>query len=142
MPVLLRYRLCVRSGALPAFVGGIPVLILLLLAAGFGLGWGWDYAVTAQEVPAGTVNGSVATFDTAPAFAEDLFADCETDTDGRQVCRLFLRGYDHERSTAQFMARHGVRCPYQNVQSRGRYNSFIARHDGAYYRVTCSPYGD
>jgi MFS family permease len=90
VPVLLRYRLGVRSGALPAFVGGIPVLFLLVLAVGFGLGWGWGYVITAQEVPAETVNGSVATFDDARAFEAELFADCEIDTAGRQVCRLFL----------------------------------------------------
>ncbi|MFB6295019.1 MAG: hypothetical protein ABEI97_04620, partial [Candidatus Nanohaloarchaea archaeon] len=38
IPVLLRYRYGVRSEGVPAFVGGIPVLILLLLLAGFGLG--------------------------------------------------------------------------------------------------------
>jgi MFS family permease len=144
VPLLLRYRFDVRSGAIPAFVGGIPIVVLLLLAAGFGLGWGWGYVVTAQEIPAGEVDDpdAVVTFDDAPAFEEALFADCETDTDGRQVCRLMLRESDHEQSAARFMAEQGVRCPYQERQSGGRSDAFTARHDGAYYRVTCSPHGD
>jgi predicted MFS family arabinose efflux permease len=40
VPLLLRYRYDVRSGSVPAFLGGIPVLVLFLLLVGFGLGWG------------------------------------------------------------------------------------------------------
>ena len=57
VPLVLRYRAGMRSGGVPAFVGGIPVIIFLLLLAGFGLGWGWGYVMTAQEVPASSVNG-------------------------------------------------------------------------------------
>ncbi|MFB6195116.1 MAG: hypothetical protein ABEI80_03020 [Haloplanus sp.] len=144
VPAVLRYRYDVRSGGIPAFVGGVPVLLLLLLLVGFGLGWGWGYVVTAQQVPAGTVSGSAADFADAPALERDLFtpANCGTGTDGRRVCRLSLRGYEHERAAARFMARHGVRCPYQNAPSSGESDSFVARHDGAYYRITCTPHGD
>lgn len=145
VPLLLRYRYGVRSGGIHAFVGGIPVLILFLLAVGFGPGWGWGYVMTAQEVPASSVNGTAAAdFDDVPAVRDDLFVsgDCETDTEGRRVCRLYLHGYEHERAAAQFMARHAVRCPYQNAQTAGGSNTFLARHDGQYYRVTCSPHGD
>lgn len=143
LPLLLRYRYGVQSGGVPAFAGGIPVLILLLLLAGFGLGWGWGYTMTAQEVPASTVNESTAAdFDDVPQLRDDLFAsDCTTGADGRRVCRLSLRGYEHETQAARFMARHGVRCPYQNAQS-WQADSFIATYNGSYYRVTCSPHGD
>lgn len=63
IPLLLRYRYGVRSGGIPAFVGGVPVLVLLLLLAGFGIGWGWGYVVTAEEVPLSAVNGTAVTFD-------------------------------------------------------------------------------
>lgn len=142
IPLVLRYHVGIRSGAVPAFVGGIPVIILLLLLAGFGLGWGWGYTMTAQEVPASTVNGPVADFDDVPEVRDELFAgDCETTTEDRQVCRMYLRGSDHEMAAAQFMAHHGVRCPYQNTYS-GEEDAFVAEHDGTYYRVTCSPHGD
>lgn len=143
VPLLLRYRFEVRSGGVPAFVGGIPVLILLILAAGFGLGWGWGYSMTAQEVPASEVDEPApADFDDVPRIRDDLFAgDCSTSPDGRQVCRLHLRGYEHEVRAARFMARHGVRCPYQNAQTNPS-NSFVATHDDSYYRVSCSPHGD
>lgn len=144
VPTALRYRFGVRSGGLPAFVGGIPVLVLLLLLAGFGLGWGWGYVVTAREVPAGAANGTATTFDDAPALERDLFApgNCETDAEGRQVCRLSLRGYEHEAAAARFLARQGVRCPYQNARSSDRSGAFVARHDGSFFRITCSPHGD
>lgn len=142
VPLLLRYRYGVQSGGTLAFVGGIPVLVLLLLLAGFGLGWGWGYIMTAQEVPASAVNESVASFDDVPQLRDDLFdGDCSTGPDGRQVCRLYLRGYEHEARAARFMARHGVRCLYQNAQT-GQSDVFIARYNGTYYRVTCSPHGD
>ena len=38
VPLALRFRCGVRSGGVPAFVGGIPVIVPLLLVAGFGLG--------------------------------------------------------------------------------------------------------
>lgn len=145
VPLLLRYRYGVRSAGISAFVGGIPVLVLFLLLVGFGLGWGWGYVMTAQEVPASSVTGTAAAdFDDVPEVRDDLFVsgDCETDTDDRRVCRLSLRGYEHERAAARFMARHGVRCPYQNIQTAERSNTFVARSDGQYYRVSCSPHGD
>lgn len=143
VPLLLRYRYGMRSGGIPAFVGGIPVLLVLLLVTGFGLGWGWGYIMTAEEAPSSAVDGTAsADFDDVPQIRDDLFAgDCSTGTDDRRVCRLYLRGYEHEARAARFMARHGVRCPYQNTQT-GRSDSFIATHNGSYYRVTCSPHGD
>lgn len=142
--LLLRYRYGVRSGGLLAFGGGVPVLFALLLLAGFGLGWGWGYVMTAQEVPESSVEGTAADFAEVPAVSEDLFGsyDCETDPDGRRVCRLHLRGYEHERTAARFMDRHGVRCPYQGAGSSDRRDSFVAEHEGTYYRVTCDPHGD
>ncbi|MFB6295018.1 MAG: hypothetical protein ABEI97_04615 [Candidatus Nanohaloarchaea archaeon] len=99
--------------------------------------------MTAQEIPTSAVNGSAtASFNDVPQVRDDLFAgDCSTGTNDRQVCRLYLRGYEHEAKAARFMARHGVRCPYQNAQT-GRSDSFIATYNGSYYRVTCSPHGD
>ncbi len=143
VPLGLRYRYGVRSGAIPAFVGGAPVVVLLLLLAGFGVGWGWGYVVVAEEVPASSVNGSAADFDEAPQVRDDLLVDgdCETTADERRECHLSLRGYEHELAAVRFMARNGVRCPYQNGGSE-RNGSFVAEHDGRYYRVTCSPHGD
>ena len=142
VPFVLRYREGVRSGGILAFVGGIPVIILLLLLAGFGLGWGWGYVVTAQEIPASSVDGSVADLDDAPQIRDDLLAgDCSTDTDGRRVCHMYLRGYEHEARAARYLARYGVRCPYQNA-TNGQRDAFVAEHEGTYYRITCSPHGD
>lgn len=141
IPVVLRYRFGVRSGAVPAFVGGIPVIVLLLFLAGFGLGWGWGYVMIAEEVPASSVDGSVADFDEVPEVRDDLFAgDCTT-RDGRRECILQLRGSEHEMAAVRFMDRHGVRCPYQNTYT-GEEDAFHAEHDGTVYRVTCSPHGD
>lgn len=142
LPLALRYWMGVRSGGLPAFAGGIPVVLALLFLAGFGIGWGWGYVVTAQEVPRGAVTEPVAEFDEVPEVRDDLFADgdCETTDDGRQ-CRLQLRGYEHERTAARFMARHGVRCPFRNTHA-GEADAFVAEYDGTPYRVTCSPHGD
>lgn len=77
--------------------------------------------MTAREVPAATVNRSAAAdFDAAPRIRDDLFAaDCSTNTDDRRVCHLYLRGYEHEKR-----------------------DSFVARTNGSYYRVACTPHGD
>lgn len=143
VPLALRFRFRVRSGALPAFMGAIPVILLLLFLAGFGIGWGWGYVVTAEEVPPSAVDGASLDFDEAPEFRDDLLVrgDCETTTDDVRQCRLQLRGYSHERSAIKIMARHGVRCPYQNTHS-GETDAFVGEYDGTYYRVTCSPHGD
>lgn len=145
IPLILRYRYNTRSGSVPAFLGGIPVLVLLLLLVGFGLGWGWGYVVTAQEVPASAVDDATAVaFDDVPEVRDDLFAaaNCEAGTDDRRVCRLYLRGYEHEAVAARFMARHGVRCPYQNARAPRSPETFVARHDGTYYRISCAAHGD
>ncbi|MFB6135318.1 MAG: hypothetical protein ABEJ04_01000 [Halobacteriaceae archaeon] len=144
IPLLLRYRFGVRSGGVPAFAGGVPVAVLLLLLAGFGLGWGWGYVATAREVPASAVSGPAVTFDEAPQFERDLFTAgyCREEADGRRTCSLELRGYEFEVAAARFMARHGVRCPYEGGSAAGGSGSFVARHDGSYYRVTCAPHGD
>jgi len=143
VPLVLRYWVGVRSGGLPAFVGGIPAVILFLLLTGFGIGWGWGYVVVAEEVPETSVNGSVADFSEVPEMRDDLFVDgdCETAADGDRQCLLQLRGYEHERTAARFMAQHGVRCPYQNTHT-GQEDAFVADHAGTYYRITCSPHGD
>lgn len=143
VPFLLRYRFGVRSGGIPAFVGGIPVVVVLLFLAGFGLGWGWGYVVIAEEAPDASVNGPVMDFDEVPEIRDDLFVDgdCETTADGHRRCVLQLRGYEHERAAARFMARHGVRCPYQNTYT-GQAGAGFAEHNGTHYRVLCSPHGD
>lgn len=142
VPLWLRYRSGVRSGAVPAFVGGIPVIVLLLFLAGFGLGWGWGYVVVAEEIPESSVDGPVADMGEMPEVRDDLFAgDCESSGEDRRQCHLQLRGYEHEVTAAQFMERQGVRCPYQTTYS-GEEDAFIADDDGTYYRVTCSPHGD
>lgn len=133
----------VRSGGTLAIAGGAPVALALLLVAGVGLGWGWGYVAVAQEVPASAANATEATdFAAAPGFAADLLdpANCEVDAAGRRVCRLELRGSPHEVSAARFMARHGVRCPYQGRP--GESASFLARAQDRYYRVTCAAHGD
>lgn len=143
VPAVLWFYFDLRTGALPAFLGGVPVIVLLLLLAGVGAGWGWGYVVTAQEVPASDVGDEpVTTLDDAPEVRDDLFADrnCETSADGLQRCRLQLRGYIREEAAAQSLARHGIRCPYGGtVRDSG---SFVARHDDRRYRVTCQAHGD
>lgn len=142
VPLALRYRFGVRSGGVPAFVGGVPVLFALLLVTGFGLGWGWGYVVTAEEVPASSVDGTPPDFAGAPAVAADLFdeANCAV-VDGARTCRLSLRGYEHETAAARFLANNGVRCPYLNAATDTADGAVLA-HEGTYYRVTCSPHGD
>jgi len=144
VPVALRFHYQVRSGGVPAFLGGAPVVVFLLLLAGIGVGWGWGYVMTATEVPESSVDGPVANVSDAPAVEADLFdADnCETNATGRRECLLSLRGYDHERQAVRFMARHGVRCPHQGAVSPNATDSFVARSDGTYYRIRCSPHGD
>lgn len=122
--------------------GGLPILALALLLLGFGLGWGGGYYLTAEAVSQTAVNGTVADFDEVPEVRDDLFDSCERFSAG--VCRLQLRGYEHEERAARFLDRHGVRCPYRDAAA-GRRNeprAFYAVHDGTYYRVTCVPYGD
>lgn len=144
VPLVLRYRAGVRSGAVPAFVGGIPVVVLVLLVVGVGLGWGWGYVMTAEEVPGPGDGTGVPTFDEVPEVRDELFDDgnCGTSVDGSRTCRLPLRGSEHETAAVRFMARHGVRCPYRNDGGDASAESFVARHDGTYYRVTCGSHGD
>jgi hypothetical protein len=87
-PLVLRYWAGVRSGALPAFVGGIPAVVLLLLLAWFGIGWGWEYVMVAEEVSETFVNGSVTDCSDIPEVRDDLFVngDCETTADGNRRC--------------------------------------------------------
>ncbi len=143
IPLVLRYRFAVNSGGVPAFIGGIPIIVVLLFLAGFGVGWGWGYFVTAEEVPDTPVNDTAVSFDEVPEVQEDLFVtgDCETTSGDRRQCRLQLRGYEHELTATRFLARHGVRCPFQNTHS-GDTDALIAAHNETYYRVTCSPHGD
>lgn len=142
VPVVLRFGYGVRSGGVPAFVGGVPFLVLLMLLAAFGLGWGGGHVVTAREVPAESVDGEVASLDGAPEFRADLFDrdDCETTVEGDRRCRLVLRGYDHEVAAVRALDRLGVRCPHRTeVQGSG---SVVVRHDRSYYRLTCDSFGD
>lgn len=143
VPALLWFHFDLRTGALPAFLGGAPIIVLMLLLAGVGVGWGWGYVVTAQEVTAGDVGDeSVTTLDDAPEVREDLFADrnCETTADGLERCRLLLRGYIREEAAARSLASHGVRCPYGGTARDS--GSFVAEHGDRRYRVTCQAYGD
>ena len=143
VPALLWFGFELRSGALPAFLGGVPVLVLMLVLAGVGVGWGWGYVVTAQEVPAADVGDEpVTTLDDAPEVQDDLFAErnCEVDADGLERCRLQLRGYIRETAAARSLASHGVRCPYEGTAEDG--GSVLVRHDEGTYRVTCQPHGD
>lgn len=142
IPLTLHVYLEVDSAGVPAFVGGIPVVILLLLLAGFGLGWGWGYVMTATEVPHSTVDGPVTDFDAVPEVREDLFVDgdCQ-ERDGLRTCRLQLRGYEHALPAVRFMDTHGVRCPAQSATD-GRSGKFYAEYDGTLYEVTCSSHGD
>lgn len=143
VPALLWFHFDLRTGALPAFLGGVPVIVLMLLLAGVGVGWGWGYVVTAQEVPGGDVGDEpVTTLEDAPEVREDLFADrnCEAAADGLERCRLMLRGYIREEATARALASHGVRCPYGGTSRDS--GSFLARHDDGFYRITCQAYGD
>lgn len=142
LPVLLWVREGVRSGGVAAVVGGVPVLVALLLLAGVGVGWGWGFVMTAHEVPAAEAGGDVASFESAPEVRDDLLADrnCETDADGDRRCLLQLRGYIRERQAARFLERHGVRCPFRGPGEDA--GSFVAKHDGTFYRVSCSAHGD
>lgn len=138
------------SAGLATFAGAVPVLVLALLVLGFGLGWGGGYDVVAREVPADSVH-QVVSFDEAPTVRDDLlspdgdgvYARCN-ERGGRRVCRLPLRGYDHEARAGRFLARHGVRCAYLNAPGSGgaANRSFVAVADGTAYRVTCVTYGD
>lgn len=142
IPLLLRYRFDVESGAVPAFVGGIPVLVLLVLLVAFGLGWGWGYVVSAHEVPDDAVQGEpVGDLSDAPTVESALFAagNCETDADGFQACYLSLRGFEHERAAVRSLDDLGVRCPYQGTPDGG---TVVLQHDGRYYEVRCAPHGD
>lgn len=143
VPVVLRYGYGVRSGGVPAFVGGIPVLVVLLLVTGFGLGWGWGYYVTATAVTGEDVTPTMD-FEEVPRIRTDLFegSECSTDGAGRETCRLQLRGYEHEGRAARFLARHGVHCPYQNAVAGDAGGSAVASYDGSLYRVRCVPHGD
>lgn len=142
VPLLLWVREGVGSGGAVAYVGGVPVLVLLLLLAGVGVGWGWGFVMTAHEIPAGEVGGDVAAFESAPEVRDDLLADrnCEVGADGHRQCLLQLRGYIREREAAQFLDRHGVRCPFRgSAEDAG---SFVAEHGETYYRVSCASHGD
>lgn len=116
--------------------------MVLLLLAGFGIGWGWGYVMVAEEVEPASVDGEVADFDAVPSVRDDLLGsgDC-AELDGRQRCRLQLRGYAHAETATRFMDRHGVRCPAQSTTGVES-DAFYARHNGTMYRVTCSPHGD
>ncbi|MFD1647647.1 hypothetical protein [Haloarchaeobius litoreus] len=143
VPLLLRFRFDVRSGALPTFVGSVPAVVLLMLLAAFGLGWGWGYVVSAQEVPASSVDdAAVGTLSDAPPVESALFSsgNCETDADGYQTCDLPLRGFEHERVAVRALSELDVRCPYQGTSGDG--GSAVVRHDERYFEVQCSPHGD
>lgn len=143
IPLLIRYRLGVRSGGLPAFIGGIPVIVVFLFLAGFGLGWGWGYIVIAEEVPSSEVDGPVADFDDVPEVRDDLLVagDCNTESDDRRRCTLQLRGYEHAVTAVRFLDDHGVLCHYPNSYA-GEENELFTEHDASNYRVTCSSHGD
>lgn len=131
-------------GASATFAGGVPVLAVLLLLLAFGLGWGGGYDVVAEPVSAESVDEPVNALDEAPDVREDLFSEQACDPEDG-VCRLSLREYEHEAQAARALQRHGVRCPLVNAPASDRWDrdaSFVAEHDGQYYRVRCQAYGD
>lgn len=134
------------SPALPAAVGGLPVVLLLLAAAGFGIGWGWGYVVVAEEVPVKSIEDptAVGNFSAAEWLATDLFApdNCEIGVDGAQRCILQLRGYESEVQAVRFLAEHGVRCPFQNARIAKDGGTTVLRNGETFYRVTCAAHGD
>lgn len=152
VPLTLRYLDLWPDGAV-VFAGGVPVLILSMLLLGFGLGWGGGYDIVATEVPASSVDGgAVANFADAPTLRDDMltpdddtvYAACEIEG-GQRTCRLSLRGYEHEARATKFLARHGVRCPFRNARGAAGSDgeqSFIAKDNGTYYRISCIAYGD
>lgn len=147
IPILLHYRYDVHSPALPTLGGAVPVIVVVFLLLGFGMGWGWGYVVMAETAPPSTVNdATVADFDEAPQVRDDLFTEnsCSGLAGGGEQCILSIRGYEHEMQAVRFLARHGVRCPYVNAppDSKRDAGSFLAEHDGHYYRVTCGTHGD
>jgi hypothetical protein len=132
------------TGASATFVGGVPVLALLLVLLAFGLGWGGGYDVVAEPVPASSVDEPATTFEDAPDVREDLFSEAACDPEDG-VCRLPLRGYEHEAQAARALDRQGVRCPLVNAPASDRWDrdaSFVAEHDGQHYRISCQAYGD
>jgi hypothetical protein len=143
IPLAIRYGLEIRSAGVTTFAGGVPVVVFLLVLAGFGVGWGWGYVVRAEQVPASSVTGDVASFEGAAEFEDDLFAPaaCTTDGEGDRTCLLELREYPHESSVVRLLADNGLRCPYQG-RTASATGSFIARHDGHYYRISCAAHGD
>jgi hypothetical protein len=128
--------------AIATFAGGVPVFALLILVLAVGLGWGGGYDLVATERPDAT--DAAADFEEAPAVRDDLLrAGNREGGDGEPATyRLPLRGYDGESRAARFLDAHGVRCPYLNANAGEEAGSFVAEHDGTYYRVTCVTYGD
>jgi hypothetical protein len=132
------------TGASATFVGGVPVLALLLVVLAFGLGWGGGYDVVAEPVSASSVDEPATTFEDAPDVREDLFSEDACDPEDG-VCRLPLRGYEHEAQAARVLDSNGVRCPLVNAPASERWDrdaSVVAEHDGQYYRIYCQAYGD
>ncbi|MFB6267102.1 MAG: hypothetical protein ABEI31_05530 [Halodesulfurarchaeum sp.] len=142
--LLLRIQYGIRSGANPALIGSIVPVVLIFLLLGFGIGWGWGYVITAREVPDGAANGTITSMEEVPEIREDLFREsfCSTDSQGFRRCYLQLRGYEHERRAAQFLAAHDVRCRYQNAPAGDDSGSVLVSYNGSIYRVGCQPHGD
>lgn len=138
-------RVGVSQAGRTTFVAGAPALALLLVLLAVGLGWGGGYDVVAEPVPASDVGDELTSFDDAPQLRADLFTEqgCDPADDG--VCRLSLRGYEHEVAAARFLDDHGVRCPFVNDPTNPVYDrdaSFVAEHGDDYYRLSCEAYGD
>lgn len=125
------------AASIAAFVGTLPVLAFLVIALAFGLGWGGGYDVVAEEI-SGADADAVTDFEDAPELRDDLFAPDACTTDGETVCRLPLRGYEHEARAARTLDSYGVRCPPGSSESE----SIVVEHDGANYRLRCVGYGD
>lgn len=128
---------------LVALVGGVPVLLVVMFLLGFGLGWGGGYDVVARPVADASVNGTVVAMDDSPAIRDALFSPSACRDDG--ICRLPLRGSDHEARVARWLDRNGVRCRFLNAppgSDNPARDSFLAEHDGTVYRVSCLSYGD
>ncbi|MFB6153178.1 MAG: hypothetical protein ABEJ27_02895, partial [Halodesulfurarchaeum sp.] len=67
---------------------------------------------------------------------------CSTNSQGLRRCYLQLRGYEHERRAARFLAAQGVHCRYQNAPAGDDKSTLYVAYNGSVYRVACRPHGD
>ncbi|WP_424017021.1 hypothetical protein ACOZ4N_14195 [Halorientalis pallida] len=124
-------------GASLGGTGAVAVLLFLgVILAGLAVGEG--FLLVATAVDGANVSGAAADFESVPEVREDLFTSACAAGRNRSraslgTCRFRFWNYDHEAALVDFLARNGARCPYDRRVG----SSFVARHDGSYYRVTC-----